>query len=413
MKRTHGDYEIPGFYVEPQTGRYFQVPINGSPLPSLFNGARVEPASADFNIRRRKIIYEPKRPRFNSIVNCINSNQMGSIDTLTYQQEVSALRMENWHLGSQYVYPFGNSDIEIRLLKGGMKYLYGHWSSSSNATFFYAFDDFRSLEAPACVSHHYQIAYISPQIVVADMCEAYSHRLSILYVGNDFNSGLGTARLTWRRELSENVTEGSRHFYVNSAVWCCCSNRFTGLFALGIENGIYIHNYDTHLYTKPFKGQVLGIHYKKTGDIIYAGVNHGKLITVDTRVRNPVCKTKLNDYALTELSLLEDENYMICGGLGNFLAQVDLRMQRKTVTYLGELRNTLKNPISFNETHNILCSTGSDSVTRLWSLRGGRPLKTFPPPFPGHESRAWLTGGASSKLGLYVVSKHMTYLHEC
>ncbi|GBM68773.1 hypothetical protein AVEN_97907-1 [Araneus ventricosus] len=413
MKRSHGDYEIPGFYLEPRTGRYFRVPASGSPLPRLFNGSRVEAASADFNTRRRKTVYEPTVPRFKSILNCLNSNQIGSIESHNYQREVSTLRLENLHLAHQFVYPSGNKELRIRFLKGGIKHLYGQWVSQMNGTFFYAFGDFTDLRhAPALEAHRYEITYLAPQIVVADMCEGFSHPLCLLYVGNDFNSGLGTARLTWRREFSNDASEMSRHFYVNSAVWCCCSNKFSGTFALGVENGIYVHNYSAHLYTKQFKGQVLGVHFKKTGEIIYAGVNHGKLITVDTRVRDPVYKTKLNDYALTEVALLDNENYMICGGLGNFLCQVDLRMQRKTVDYLGEFRNTLKNPFSFNETHNMLCSTGSDNVTRLWCLRGGKPLKSIPPPIPGEDCRSWLMND-TSKMSLYLASKNMVYVHEC
>ncbi|XP_055926818.1 uncharacterized protein LOC129958383 [Argiope bruennichi] len=413
MMRSYESSGISGYYLEPRTARYFRVVPIGSPLISLLNAARDEAASTDFNTDRRKNVYESTFPRYKSVINCLNDNQMGSLKSFSYQHEIAALKMKSLHLSHQFIYPSANMNLKIRLLRGGIENLYGQWVSPMKGTVFYAFSDFTDVnQPPVYEAYRFEIAYLGPRNIAVDMCEGFAHPLCVLYVCNDFYTGLGASRLTWRQEFHNDAAYGSQSFYVNSAIWCCCSNRFSGLFALGVENGIYVHNSDTYLYTKQFEGEVLGVHFNKTGEIIYAGINQGKLITVDTRIHNPVCETKLNDHALTEVTLLDNENFMLCAGLGNFLCQVDLRMQRKVVNYIGEFRNTLKNPFSFDETYNVLCSTGSDDITRLWSLRGGRPVKTVLPPIPGEECRSWLMCDPAAKLRLLLACKNMVYVHE-
>lgn len=401
--------ELPGFHRDPKSGKYFRIPKRGYGLPST---SYEVPAGPSVSNRKSKRTYGPVTPKFKNMLDCQKNFQNGCIETSDYESTVLSLRLKNLRLEQEYTYPSGNEELNIRYLKKGLKSLYGLWVSRSNDSFCYAFGDFKNSSVPPELeAHKYEITYLPAQITVADLCEGFSHPLCLLYVGNDWVTGHGTARLTWRRHISDDVTEISRHFYVNSAVWCCASNKFTDKFALGVENGVYVNSPMAHLY-KHLKGQTHAVCFNKMGYLIFAGVNSGRLAIIDTRDQEPVSRYKLNDYCISDVSVLSNENYLICAGGGDYLSKIDLRIQRSVVDYIGEMRSTVKIPFSFNESHNLLCSTGSDNVTRLWSLGGGTPLKCIRPPVENFECRSWLMED-SSKCTIYMVQSNQVYVYEC
>ncbi|GFT66670.1 DDB1-and CUL4-associated factor 4 [Nephila pilipes] len=409
MSTSRDIMELPGFSRDSE-GRYFRVP---SKVISMANTSDDGPEGASNPRKKIRRTYGPFTPKCKNVVDSLKNLQNGCLKDNEFECTVSSLRLKNLQLKQEYSYPCGNEDLNIQFLKGGIKTLYGMWVSDFHGSFCYAFGDFRnSTTPPELEAHKYEITYLPSQIKVADLCEGFSHPLCLLYVGNDWISGTGTARLTWRRHVSDDVTEISRHFYVNSAVWSCASNKFTDQFALGVENGIYVNSPIAHLYVKYIKGQTHSVCFNKMGDLIFAGVNNGKLAVIDTRNRAPVLKYKLQDYSIHDISLLSNENYLICAGVNGYLSKIDLRMQRSVVDYLGEMRSTVKIPISINESHNLLCSTGCDNVTRLWSLGGGTPLKCIRPPVENIDCRSWLMAD-SSKCTIYLLQSNQVYVYEC
>ncbi|GFV81210.1 DDB1-and CUL4-associated factor 4 [Trichonephila clavipes] len=409
-KRKQNNMDLLGYYRDRKTGKYYRFPKKTPFLPGTSYDESAGPSSTYQKIKRT---YGPITPKFKNMLDCQQSFQNGCMETVDYERTVLSLRLKGLRLDQEYTYPNGNEELNIRYLKSGHRSLYGLWISPSNGTYCYAFGDFKnSTTPPELQAHKYEITFLPSQINVADLCEGFSHPLCLLYVGNDWISGHGTARLTWRRHVSDDVTEISRHFYVNSSVWCCASNKFTDKFALGVENGVYVNSPMAHLYTKHLKGQTHAVCFNKMGYLIFAGVNSGKLAIIDTRDQEPVTKYKLHNHCINDVSVLSDENFVICAGVGDYLSKIDLRMQRSVVDYIGEMRSHAKVPFSFNESHNLLCSTGCDNVTRLWSLGGGYPLKYIRPPVENIVCRSWLMKD-SSKCSIYMVQSNLVYVYEC
>lgn len=63
---------------------------------------------------------------------------------------------------------------------------------------------------------------------------------------------------------------------------------------------------------------------------------------------------------------------------------MDLRMKRPVFQYPGYSNKQERRPLSVDDGLDLLCATGDDNVSRIWSLQSGDLLKTI---YPFDEKR--------------------------
>lgn len=86
-------------------------------------------------------------------------------------------------------------------------------------------------------------------------------------------------------------------------------------------------------------------------------------------------------------------------------------MRKRINEYLGHVHSPRKVPFSISEPNNLLCATGLDSITRIWSLgKGGDPIVTIHPPEVRGTCRSWLVSDGYKCL-LYQYQKTNAYIY--
>lgn len=158
----------------------------------------------------------------------------------------------------------------------------------------------------------------------------------------------------------------------HSATWFSSNH-----IAVGGENKILIFNH-------PLLAEYETIKTKSTintlkfinSNLIIAGDNKGFISCYDVRDKNNVLnKQIIKNSSLTYSQVLSDETRLIISGHNNFMKQFDLRFVNVPSASYSDYVNTCnKIPFSFDESMGLLCSSGSDSVIKYWSMDNGKLL---------------------------------------
>ncbi|XP_054716950.1 uncharacterized protein LOC129226372 [Uloborus diversus] len=230
---------------------------------------------------------------------------------------------------------------------------------------------------------------------VKDMCDArFRQQNCVLYVGNRFNDRSGIEGSTVLCNFSNNIYTYGRQYISKRDILSCAGSQLGDLFATGTEQGCYIFDDDRFTYKARLPGNVRSIEFNKTGEMLFCGVDTAGLTVFDLREppwnRRTVRVNRFGPVGVSETKLLSDEKTMIISGSDGSLSKIDLTTNQTLITYPGHVGSYKKIPFSISESADILCATGCDNLTRLWSLSTGKQLHSIQPYFTGYKSHSWI-----------------------
>lgn len=223
---------------------------------------------------------------------------------------------------------------------------------------------------------------------VTDSCEKNMRDKSLLlYVGNTVVSG-GRIVLNITDNSSDSSMRGLSEMIWRSPknIWSCASNAFSEQFVAGTEKGCFIFDMFNFAEMEIYRGNVLAVEFSKNGNLLYCGLDKNELILYDLRENawqtlGSQCN-HLGLHGVNEIKLLSDEKTMIICTTDGKLWKMDWRMKRPIFQYPDSANKGDRRPLSMDEGLDLMCATGEDNCSRIWSLRSGELLKTI---YPFHQ----------------------------
>ncbi|XP_054718242.1 uncharacterized protein LOC129227675 [Uloborus diversus] len=364
--------ELPGFDRDPVTGKYYRKLPAGS--PSCFDVRRHPNSPEDNSAEKLKIP---------NVAKLISQRDLGQLVNTKFETDILELKTKDIFLKKKFTFP-GDVINELALmdcqfLKRGNGTIIGKWSCKNfpNMCYLGEFeDDVTNLHKKSDPLLH---AYLVKKFIT-DFCECYDSQYRYVVFSAHRNcDNVGLIYLI-NTQICADRSEFASITYLDlnivSPIWCCASNHQKLNFAVGLEKFVNVYSSTRIIRSIGVPGQAHTVEFDKTGNLMFSGLNNGRLIMSDLRTRREHdVSVKLSDCCLQEIKLSSGENYIIYGDFAGRINRVDFRMDLNCVAeYKGHYGS--KPSFSFSENFNVLCANGQDNVTRLWSLEhGGKPLR--------------------------------------
>ncbi|RWS04641.1 DDB1- and CUL4-associated factor 4-like protein [Dinothrombium tinctorium] len=171
-------------------------------------------------------------------------------------------------------------------------------------------------------------------------------------------------------------------------IFYSCSGILPHTFAIGGENVIRLfkpftnstsRNFEDHTSFK-LKGIVSSLKFDSSGKSFFAGLNKGRIHRFDVNTKKEAQKIDMKTRSVVFIHPLQNERQLIASCHENNLLLVDLRMPSQYVlSYREHINDCKKIPVSVDESVDVLCCQGQDSITRMWSIKSGKLLHSFAP----------------------------------
>ncbi|KAK0056948.1 DDB1- and CUL4-associated factor 4-like isoform X1 [Biomphalaria pfeifferi] len=117
-------------------------------------------------------------------------------------------------------------------------------------------------------------------------------------------------------------------------------------------------------------------------NILYNGTRSGLILVHDARCQGQIKAQMKQHHGVGCLKLLQNDNHILASDFSGTICLWDLRKQKVLMKYKGLVNSHYQLPFHVDETETLLCSSGSDSYTKLWDIKSGELLRSFPPPYP-------------------------------
>ncbi|PRD19878.1 UNVERIFIED_CONTAM: hypothetical protein NCL1_56151 [Trichonephila clavipes] len=234
-------------------------------------------------------------------------------------------------------------------------------------------------EVQCFVEDHEQVGPFYSRHDIQDIRETFFRDNNyVMYVGN--NNRLDSERRHSVLLYDANGNSTGLQYLTARELFCCNGNRNGHTFAVGAEDGVFVYNSgELTLYNKDIY-RVNSVEFNCAGNVLYCGIEEPVLAMYDLREYPTNCNymriSGLCPKGIIDSHLFANENNMLISGFDGSLSQIDLRMGKIVVNYNGHVG---KAPFSFSESADLVCATGADKSTQLWSLRTGEQLLTIEP----------------------------------
>ncbi|KAF8771006.1 DDB1- and CUL4-associated factor 4 like protein [Argiope bruennichi] len=218
---------------------------------------------------------------------------------------------------------------------------------------------------------------------IKDICDTnYRNMNHVLYVGSYSNEDFITHSSVVLCSFINSSAIAGRQFVSLKELLSCCGSFNGDVYATGSEEGVIIYQDQEAIFHNHSMGRINSLEFNSSGNILYCGVNNVGIIIIDRRVpqmENCIVQDRKYSSGILEIKLFSNENSMIVSDTDGNLRQIDLRKRETVFSYSGHVGATKKIPFSLNEQADLLCATGTDKLTRLWSLRTGSHMCTVEP----------------------------------
>ncbi|KAF8770934.1 uncharacterized protein LOC129989225 [Argiope bruennichi] len=324
-----------------------------------------------------------------SLPRCLLFRETGMTSQTDFSNQVMKLKLKQLKLVSCSRVDFSDY-VNCYYVKGFRKDLLGAWSYHEysatllkSISFQYANSDSKNNKLQSSVTDIYCADIVTlPSYKVFDLCGlSCGEQDYVLYVANSYSRHKNIAHLArigvneWG-DLQDDIV---RRFEHKEILWSCSWNNFRQRFAIGADRGFYLHDYES--FSKKIdlpKGQPYSLDFNKDGNMLYCGLHNGDLLCFDLRVEPKVPSLTVPlSKNISNIKLLSDEQTVIASGFNSVLFNVDLRTKKAVFQYPNHFSCYKKLIFSLSESLNVLCASGEDNITRLWSLKDGKLLHTL------------------------------------
>ncbi|CAL1534593.1 unnamed protein product [Lymnaea stagnalis] len=168
-------------------------------------------------------------------------------------------------------------------------------------------------------------------------------------------------------------------------VWSTAWNRHQSRFSVGSERKCHLIDVATRRrWTyNTYNSDPLAQMFSPTNcNVMYNGTRAGLILTHDVRSQGRPQAEMRQQHGVGCLRQLRDDNYILASDFSATICTWDQRMRKIVIKYKGLVNSHYQLPFHIDETETVICSTGSDSYTKIWDCRSGEMLQSLPPPYP-------------------------------
>ncbi|XP_015922498.1 uncharacterized protein [Parasteatoda tepidariorum] len=397
--------DIPGYIYDHITKRYYREAT----------GPWANVKKEVMQIEVKQTVSQMNFPKPKSMIDLLQQREYGMRKNFSIESPFLKLKTDVSFDSSKNVMAVSDQlSPSVLMIKGGQHNIFGLWKTKDkwNQIVGEVYIDSSKLDPQV----DFRKAFV---IGVQDFCDGYRDSELLMIASNDYMTESGRIILLHRAGGEENI-QPARYHLNKSTVFSCCCNSFVRNFAVGSELSVTIENSMGRLYSRHAYGNVHSIQYNDTGDLLYCGLHNGAFSVMDLRMREEPTNLKLFDSGINECCVLGNKEEIILGSFDGVVCKFDLRMLKDreakkdslvVAEYLEHVHSVKKKPFSVNETLGLLCATGKDNQTRVWSLKGGLPIKIFRPPIPSDAHGAWLLNDPWNA-ALHIFQNKMMYVYK-
>ncbi|XP_059154866.1 DDB1- and CUL4-associated factor 4-like protein 2 isoform X2 [Physella acuta] len=200
-------------------------------------------------------------------------------------------------------------------------------------------------------------------------------------------------------------------------VWSSAWDSHQSRFSVGSERKCHLIDVSTRrrwTYKTYNSDPLAQLFSPNNPNILYNGTRAGLILSHDVRCHGsggPQAEMRQNE-GIGCLRHQKDENYIMASDFSGTICTWDQRMHKVVMRYKGLINSHYQLPFYLDESETLLCSTGSDSYSKLWSVGSGELLRSIPPPYsttPGHfpiaiYSQHW--GNIAANSGLIIAMRN-------
>ncbi|GFR22088.1 uncharacterized protein TNCT_92211 [Trichonephila clavata] len=203
----------------------------------------------------------------------------------------------------------------------------------------------------------------------------------VLYIGNNNKPDDERRNCVMLYHANGNTT--GMQYLTTRELFCCNGSRNGLTFATGADEGVFVyHSGELTLYNQDLN-RVNSVEFNRAGNVLYCGIEKPALALYDLREypsnHHNLKISGLSPMGIIDSHLLANENNMLVSGFDGSLSQIDLRKGEIVMEYPGHAGSSKKASFTFSESADLICATGIDKLTQLWSLRTGEQLCTIEP----------------------------------
>lgn len=304
--------EIPGFYRDPETGRFYR----DNPGPS---------GNSSVKALQRKKKELPVPPKHTNVVNFLNNRSINAIGSVPEQRQYWEMRIFTKRGIQKELIKLNSARITApEFIKGGETSVYGMWNcvvqQGTKLKQQYAIGETNFLNVS---SQKLRMKTHSNYII--DMCEGPNDTIVAVY--NNQNVMHAYAEFFPRRPpviinstqifFSADIFEPSRRRIDRSALFCCSSTSTgtettVGFGSESLVNLFKIEDSRTIVKTVPVENRrVHSLAFDSMGKVMTYGTNNGRLYVYDTTTDAMVHEFQIHDCCLIDAAFLNDYQVII------------------------------------------------------------------------------------------------------
>ena len=295
--------EIPGFYRDPVTGKYYKDGPGSFHNPSLKKLKTEREVNEEFKIK----------PKITNVVRFLNAREIKAIGGV--QESKEYLKMK-WHLKKKIksaaldTLRVNFTITSVGYIIGSDSAIYGFWNDEKHQSYIIGSTKLREL-------FDYNSSYFLKAFgFVIDMCEGLDDDFIVVY-NNSCRNGLLVERVDEfdRMPLLQygQYFAGRRLEYFKRQIFCCSCSKSRACYAFGCDNYIgLVNDHNSEVYVK-IDGRVHTVAFDNTGNLVASGVHTGKLFLHDLRIKEEVMNIELSKSCLVDSSMLNSHQIIIAG----------------------------------------------------------------------------------------------------
>lgn len=294
--------EIPGFYRDPVTGKYYRDVPGSSNIPALKKLKIEREVNEEYKIK----------PEITNTVRYLNAREIRTTGGMQDTKEYLKMR---WHLKEQIKstaldelrvnFSFTSVDYII----GSKDSVYGFWNDEKYRRYIIGTMEFED-------HSHHNLYFHKAFGYVIDMCEGLDDDFIVVY-NSSCRNGLLVERVDEYDRMP--MLQYGQHFagrtleYFKRQVFCCCCNKNSLRYAFGCENVVGFINAHNRESYKKIDGRVHTLAFNDTGNLMASGVHTGKLSLHDLRTKEMVMNMEISKTCLVDSSVLNSHHIIVSG----------------------------------------------------------------------------------------------------
>ncbi|CAO2586838.1 DDB1- and CUL4-associated factor 4 [Lemmus lemmus] len=394
--------ELPGFYFDPESNRYFRLlPGHNNCNPLTKEGIWHK----EMESRRLQLLHQEDEQRkkitrmgFNAS-SILRKNQLGLLNITSYcrlshELRVSCMERKKVEIQSSDPSALASDRFNFILADTSSDRLFTVNDVKIGGSK-YGIINLQGLKAPTFKVHMHENLYFTNRKVNSVCWASLSHldsHILLCLMGLAETPGCATLLPASLFVSTHQGTDqpGMLCSFRIPGAWSCAwslNTQADNCFSTGLSRRVLLTNVVTgHRQSYGTNSDVLTQQFAVKTPLLFNGCRSGEIFAIDLRSPSQAKGWKathiFHDSAVTSVRVLKEEQYLMASDMAGKIKLWDLRATKCVRHYEGHVNEYAYLPLHVHEEEGILVAVGQDCYTRIWSLHDAQLLRTIPSPYP-------------------------------